>query len=176
MRVLVQRVREAWVEYEGTRTPRAGAGLLALVGFRRGDDARVLEPMAHKLVNLRVLDDGEGRMNRSLLDCRAELVLVPQFTLYADCTQGRRPSFFESLEPEAAAGLYGQFVARCDALAPTSTGKFGAAMQVHLVNDGPVTILLDSDELRLIRPERNPQAAGRSLSRDPSHPEGEPSP
>lgn len=149
MRVLVQRIREGWIEFEdGPPTPRAGTGLLALVGFKTGDEQYLLEPMAAKLLNLRVLDDGSGRMNRSLLDSGACLMLVSQFTLYADCRKGRRPSFSEALAPARAAELYERFEAICRAGAPkVFCGLFGAKMQVNLVNDGPVTIMLDSFEL-----------------------------
>ena len=139
MRLVVQRIAQAWVSFGETETPHLGAGLLALVGFRRDDSEAVLLPMAHKLLNLRVLNDDDGRMNRSLLDAGGGLALVPQFTLYADCRRGRRPSFVQAQDPVVAEGLYDQFVALCRELVPT----------VITGNDGPVTILLDSEELRL---------------------------
>lgn len=153
MRVLLQRVSEAWVAFEDGETPRAGPGLLALVGFRDGDGATLLEPMANKLLSLRVFEDEQGRMNRSLQETGGALVLVPQFTLYADCRKGRRPGFSEALAPAEAAALFEGFVGACRAAhdGEVSTGRFGAAMQVHLVNDGPVTILLDSEVLALAR-------------------------
>lgn len=157
MRLLIQRVKSAWVSFEdGSESPRCGTGLLALVGFRQGDGESVLEPMARKLVELRIFPDEEGRMNRSLLDAGGELALVSQFTLYADCRKGRRPSFVEALEPRAAEALYDRFVRCCEALTSVAaTGRFGAMMDVHLVNDGPVTILLDSDTLGLAREVRH---------------------
>jgi D-tyrosyl-tRNA(Tyr) deacylase len=145
MRVLLQRILDGWVETAQGATPRAGPGTLALVGFHRADTAAVLEPMARKLIHLRIFDDEHGRMNRSLHDVRGHLVLVPQFTLYAECRRGRRPDFLAALAPGPAAELFGRFVALCRGMfSPVSTGTFGAAMRVHLVNDGPVTILLDS--------------------------------
>jgi D-tyrosyl-tRNA(Tyr) deacylase len=162
MRLLIQRVKRAWVSFEdGSESPRSGPGLLALVGFHRSDQEALLEPMARKLVELRVFPDEAGRMNRSLLEAGGELVLVSQFTLYADCRGGRRPSFIEALEPRAAEVLYARFVRCCEAMARVVTpGRFGAMMDVHLVNDGPVTILLDSDGLGLARePRGDPPAA-----------------
>ena len=152
MRILVQRVASAWVSFqEGGETPHSGAGLLALVGFRAGDTEAILEPMAKKLVELRVFPDEAGKMNRSLAETGKDLVLVSQFTLYADCRRGRRPSFSDALEPVRAERLYARFVEICGRQARVVTsGRFGAMMQVHLVNDGPVTLLLDSGELGLV--------------------------
>ena len=152
MRILVQRIVQGWVEVDGVATAKAGRGLLAFVGLRASDTDGLLEPMAKKLIHLRVLADGEGRMNLALAEVGGTLVLVSQFTLYADSSQGRRPSFVAAMPPPAAQAMYDRFVARCrDLCAPLGvgivTGTFGAMMQVHLVNDGPVTILLDSAEL-----------------------------
>jgi D-aminoacyl-tRNA deacylase len=153
MRIVVQRVQSAWVEWEQAATEPIGAGLLCLVGLHRDDGAAVLEPMAEKLLHLRVFEDERARMNRSLLETRGGLVLVPQFTLYADCRKGRRPGFAAALEPVAAQGLFERFVKRCAEQVPgVQSGRFGAHMRVHLVNDGPVTLLLDSVELGLPRP------------------------
>lgn len=149
MRVLLQRVSEAWVEIEGRATPKCGLGLVALVGFGQGDHEGLLEPMAAKMMALRIFDDGEGRMNLSLDDCGGTLVLVSQFTLYAGVAKGRRPSFTGALEPAQAEGLFQRFGEACRRGAPNLImGEFGAKMRVHLVNDGPVTILLDSTELK----------------------------
>jgi D-tyrosyl-tRNA(Tyr) deacylase len=154
MRILVQRIAQGWVEVDGAATAKAGRGLLALVGFQASDTGALLEPMATKLIHLRILADGQGRMNLALADVGGSLVLVSQFTLYADSRQGRRPSFVAAMPPQAAQEMYDRFVARCrEMCAPLGlgivTGTFGAMMQVHLVNDGPVTILLDSVELGL---------------------------
>ena len=156
MRVLLQRVATAQVTWEeagvAAATARIGPGLLCLVGFQAGDTAAELEPMAEKLVHLRVFEDAAGRMNRSLLEVAGGLVLVPQFTLYADCRKGRRPSFAPALAPDPARGLFSAFVAACTRYLPAvQQGCFGAHMQVHLVNDGPVTLLLDSETLGLAR-------------------------
>src|SRR5271170_3028212 len=113
MRVLVQRIAEGWVEIGGVSTPRAGTGLLALVGLRASDTDVLLEPMAKKLIHLRVLADEEGRMNRALADVCGELILVSQFTLYADSSQGRRPSFVSAMPPAPAEAMYDRFVAKC---------------------------------------------------------------
>ncbi len=162
MRILVQRIAQGWVEVDGVATVKAGRGLLALVGFRSSDTDSLLEPMAKKLIHLRVLADGQGRMNLALADAGGSLVLVSQFTLYADSSQGRRPSFLAAMPPHAAEPMYDRFVAACRELcAPLGvgivTGTFGALMQVHLINDGPVSILLDSAELGFApEPARRP--------------------
>ena len=152
MRLLVQRIAEGWLDVDGAPTAKAGAGLLALIGLKASDGEYLLEPMAKKLLQLRILADEQGRMNRSLADAGGHLVLVSQFTLYGDCSQGRRPSFLAAMPPGPAESLYDKFVGlcrrQCEPLnIPVLTGKFGAAMQVHLTNDGPVTVLLDSAEL-----------------------------
>lgn len=153
MRIVVQRVRSALVEWPAGATEPMGEGLLCLVGFQRDDAAPVLEPMAEKLLHLRIFEDEGGRMNRSLLDTGGGLMLVPQFTLYADCRKGRRPSFTDALAPDAARALFERFVETCRVRVPAAqSGCFGAHMQVHGVNDGPVTLLLDSAELGLGRP------------------------
>lgn len=145
MRAVAQRVREARITVEGEEVGAMGAGLLALVGVARGDgpaDARLL---AEKLVHLRVFPDGEARMNESLLDQGSSLGVVSQFTLLGDCRKGRRPSYGEAAEPEEAEGLIEDLVAHARSLgAPVTTGRFRAQMQVSLVNDGPVTLLLDT--------------------------------
>lgn len=148
MRILVQRVAEAWVEIEDVPTRKAGRGLLGLIGFHQADEAALVAPMAEKFLNLRIFEDAQKRMNLSLLDVAGDLVVVPQFTLYADCRKGRRPGFSEALEPERAKTLFTRFQEACRATFPEMiSGEFGATMQVHLVNHGPVTILLDSSEL-----------------------------
>ncbi len=130
---------------DGRLVGRIGAGLLLLVGFRRGDAAPALEWMAEKVVELRIFPDREGLMNRSLKDARGDLLIVSQFTLYGDTRKGRRPSFVEAAAPEEAALLYHSFIERLRPLAPArlETGQFGAMMDVELVNDGPVTLMLE---------------------------------
>ena len=154
MRILVQRIREGWVDFpDSTPTARAEHGILALTGFSVDDDETLLEPMAAKMVHLRIFADAAGRMNDSLLDSGGALLLVPQFTLYADCRKGRRPGFSAALAPEPAKALFQRFEQVCRAHLPeVICGRFGAEMRVHLVNDGPVTILLDSAELGLMAP------------------------
>lgn len=124
---------------------KIGAGLLAFVGFRKGDGPEAIRYLADKLVDLRVFNDEGGRMNLSLRDVRGELLVVSQFTLYGDCRRGRRPGFDAAEEPEKARELYRRFV---DYLGEKGfsprEGVFGAMMNVHLVNDGPVTFVLDS--------------------------------
>ena len=153
MRVLVQRVREASVTVEGREIARIGAGFLLLVGVGAEDVAdggAAIAPMAAKALNLRVLADDEGRMNRSLLDAGGEILAVSQFTLHADCRRGRRPSFTQAAPPDQAEALFDRFVAALrDGGVRVVTGAFGAMMQVALVGDGPVTIWLDSENYKL---------------------------
>jgi D-tyrosyl-tRNA(Tyr) deacylase len=145
LRVVVQRVGQASVEVEGETVGEIGAGLLVLVGFRAGDDAAALDWTARKLLSLRLFEDDQGKMNLSVTEIGGEALLVPQFTLYADCRQGRRPSFSGALGPEEAAALFDQFcgVVEEAGLRP-HRGVFGAHMKVSLVNDGPVTLIVDS--------------------------------
>ena len=146
MRALVQRVREASVSVEARETGTIGEGLLVLVGITDGDSADDRDWLAHKLVHLRVFDDGEGAMNRSVRDTGGGILAVSQFTLYASTKKGHRPSWSAAARPEIAQPVFDAFVA---ALAselgkPVPTGVFGAHMRIALVNDGPVTIWLDS--------------------------------
>ncbi|MCA1788715.1 MAG: D-tyrosyl-tRNA(Tyr) deacylase [Thioalkalivibrio sp.] len=144
MRVLLQRVSRAEVRIEGTTVGTIGRGHLLLVGFTDGDGDAELEWMADKVVGLRVFPDDEGRMNRSLDEIDGELLVVSQFTLYGDTLKGRRPSFVSAAAPEVAIPLYERFVAMLgDRVAKVETGEFGAMMDVDLVNDGPVTLMLE---------------------------------
>ena len=145
MRAVLQRVRRAEVRV-GTRVVgRIGRGLLVLVGIAAGDSEEAGKQLAEKIVNLRVFDDAEGRMNRSLVEADGEVLCVSQFTLYGDCKKGRRPSFTEAEEPTAAKNLYDRLVAQLrDQKISVQTGEFQAKMEVHLINDGPVTLLLDT--------------------------------
>ncbi len=150
MRLLVQRSGPARVEVAGRVTGAIDRGLVVLVGFGQGDSARLLRPAAEKLVHLRIFPDEGGNMNRSLLDAGGGVLVVSQFTLYADARKGRRPSFTGALAPAEAASLCGQFVEALRAVHPAghvACGEFGAMMDVHLVNCGPVTIWLDSAEM-----------------------------
>jgi D-aminoacyl-tRNA deacylase len=146
MRVLVQRTQGVTVRIDNALYSQTGPGLLALFGTRTGDRESSCAYLAEKLVNLRIFEDDQGKMNRSALDVGAEIMIVSQFTLYADTRKGRRPAFTEAMEPVEAERLYALFV---DAVAAsnltTRTGSFGAKMELAFVNDGPVTILLEHD-------------------------------
>ena len=146
MRAVIQRVSEASVDVAGERISEMGPGLLVLVGVGQRDTPRDAGDLTRKIVGLRLFEDESGKMNRSLADVGGSLGLVPQFTLWADIRKGRRPSFGEAAEPEMARALFEQVVAEAKLLGVTVvTGQFGASMNVSLVNDGPVTILLDTE-------------------------------
>jgi D-tyrosyl-tRNA(Tyr) deacylase len=146
MRVVVQRSSGTEVWIDGTLHSRAGRGLMVLFGTRRGDVEDSVGYLADKVVNLRIFEDDDGKMNRSALDIGGEIMVVSQFTLYADTRKGRRPAFTEAMPPEAAERLYDLFVERVAASGlKTATGVFGAKMDVKFTNDGPVTILVDHD-------------------------------
>lgn len=146
MRLVIQRVREAQVTVEGQVTGRIGPGLLVLAGFAPTDTPTALTWMSRKLVQLRIFSDDNGQMNRSVQDIGGQVLVVSQFTLLADARKGNRPSYSGAAPPPVAEPLYQQFVALVAAELgqPVPTGIFGADMQVSLVNDGPVTIVLDS--------------------------------
>lgn len=148
MRAVVQRVSSASVRVDGVTIGRIGRGLLVLLGVSRSDSETVASRMLSKIVEMRIFDDQKGLMNLSLLDVGGEMLVVSQFTLYADCRRGRRPSFIGAAPPEVAEQIYNSFVdAAREQLGRVSTGKFRAMMEVESVNDGPVTIFLDSEEL-----------------------------
>ena len=150
----MQRVLEASVAVDGRKVSEVGPGLLVLLGVGKGDEAKDVAWMAEKLANLRIFEDEAGKMNRSLLDTSRSCLVVSQFTLYGDCRKGRRPGFTGAAPPAVAEPLYEAFVAAVRALGvPVATGRFAADMQVELVNDGPVTILVDSTDLE--RPRRH---------------------
>ena len=130
---------------DGETVGAIGPGLVLLVGFQNGDDADTVAWMAEKVANLRIFADDQGRMNRSLLDTAGEALVVSQFTLYGDARKGRRPSFIKAARPEIAVPLYEAFVEALGRLLPepVQTGRFGAMMDVALVNDGPVTLLIE---------------------------------
>ena len=148
MRAVLQRVTRASVRVEGRTVGEVGAGLLVLLGVARDDDERDALYLVEKVLNLRVFEDAEGRMNLSLAEAGGALLVVSQFTLYGDARKGRRPSWFDAAPPELARPLYEFFVAEARARgARVETGSFQAMMEVELVNDGPVTVLLDSRKL-----------------------------
>ncbi|NMA46350.1 MAG: D-tyrosyl-tRNA(Tyr) deacylase [Lentisphaerae bacterium] len=146
MRALIQRVTQASVVIAGETVGQIGQGLLILLGVRQGDTTAEAEFLADKCLNLRIFEDAAGKMNLSLLDIEGEMLVVSQFTLYGDTRRGRRPSFIDAAPPETSEPLYEYFVERlaCCGL-PVATGRFGANMEIHLVNDGPVTILLEKE-------------------------------
>ncbi|MBO2013143.1 D-aminoacyl-tRNA deacylase [Hymenobacter negativus] len=146
MRLVIQRVREAQVTVENQITGQIGPGLLVLAGFAPTDNTSSLTWMCRKLVQLRIFSDENGQMNRSVLDISGQVLVVSQFTLLADARKGNRPSYIGAAPPAVAEPLYQQFVrmVATELHQPVPTGIFGADMQVSLLNDGPVTIVLDS--------------------------------
>ena len=144
MRVVLQRVSRAKVTVEDRVTGQIGRGLLLLVGLTAADTEAELAWMADKVVGLRIFPDDEGKMNRSLEEADGALLVVSQFTLYGDARKGKRPSFIDAARPEVAIPLYERFVELLRATGrPVETGEFGAMMEVELVNDGPVTLILE---------------------------------
>jgi D-tyrosyl-tRNA(Tyr) deacylase len=146
MRVVIQRVKEAHVDIAGLTVGAIRTGLLVLVGVTSADSRKDAEYLADKIIHLRIFPDDVKRMNRSLIEARGELLVISQFTLYGDCRKGRRPSFDAAAPPEQAKSLYDYFVEQLR-LRNTivETGVFQAEMEVHLINDGPVTFVLDSN-------------------------------
>jgi D-tyrosyl-tRNA(Tyr) deacylase len=145
MRAVVQRVRESSVAVGPEVVGRIGRGLLVLLGVATTDTEKESDYLAEKIVNLRIFEDEGGRLNRSLIEVGGEMLVVSQFTLLADCRKGRRPSFTAAAEPELAARLYEHFVRQTAKLGiPVQTGRFQALMAVSLVNDGPVTLIIES--------------------------------
>jgi len=145
MRAVIQRVQSASVCVDGRMTGKIDRGLLVLVGVGKGDGEKDIAYMASKLPDLRIFEDASGKFNLSLREAGGGMLVVSQFTLYGDCRKGRRPSFTDAAEPAEAKKLYEQLVFKLrEQGIPVETGEFQAKMEVHLVNDGPVTILLDS--------------------------------
>ncbi|HEX8196598.1 MAG TPA: D-aminoacyl-tRNA deacylase [Pyrinomonadaceae bacterium] len=148
MRAVVQRVSRASVTVDGEITGKIGKGLLVLLGVSTDDEESDAVYLLDKIINLRIFEDAGGKMNLSLAETSGELLVVSQFTLYGDARRGRRPSYIEAAAPEKANQLYGFFVAEArKQIGRVETGRFQAMMDVELVNDGPVTILLDSRKL-----------------------------
>ena len=148
MRVVLQRVTRAAVRVEGQTVGEIGPGLVVLLGIARDDTQQDARYLVEKTATLRVFDDEEGRMNRSVVDAGGALLVVSQFTLYCDVRRGRRPSWIDAAPPDLAEPLYEFFVAEARrSVARVATGSFRRMMEVELVNDGPVTILLDSRKL-----------------------------
>ncbi len=147
MRVVLQKVSRASVSVDGETVGEIGKGVLILLGISREDTEKDASYLVEKSINLRIFEDDDGKMNRSLLDIEGEMLIVSQFTLYGDARKGRRPSFIKAALPEDANPLYEFFVDEAKKkTAKVETGKFQAMMDVELINDGPVTILLDSNK------------------------------
>lgn len=145
MRVVVQRVKHASVTINGTVNGKINNGFLVLLGVQSTDSEQDVDYLVKKVTNLRIFSDENDKMNLSLKDVNGELLIVSQFTLYANCKEGNRPSFVEAAKPDVAIPLYKYFVSECRKIIPVvETGIFGADMKVDLLNDGPVTIIMDS--------------------------------
>jgi D-tyrosyl-tRNA(Tyr) deacylase len=148
MRAVIQRVKSASVTVEGRVVSEIREGLLVFLGVAQEDTLADIDYMANKIANLRIFEDDQGRMNLSILDIDGEALVVSQFTLYGDCRKGRRPSFIAAARPEKADPLYQEFMDKISQLGvPVKAGVFQAMMDVELINDGPVTMLLDSNKL-----------------------------
>ena len=148
MRFVIQRVKEASVHVGGNVIGQIGKGCLVLIGVSDSDTEAVADKMVRKMIGLRIFEDENGKTNLSLADVEGGLLLVSQFTLYANCKKGNRPSFIEAGAPDKAEALYEYIIRECSKSVPdVQTGRFGAEMEVSLVNDGPFTILLDSEKL-----------------------------
>jgi D-tyrosyl-tRNA(Tyr) deacylase len=144
MRALVQRVSKANIEVNEKNISSINKGLLVLLGIQDTDDESDITWLSNKIIKMRIFEDDNGKMNQSIEDIGGELLIVSQFTLYASTKKGNRPSFINAAHPDKALPIYQTFVSECNKQISTQTGKFGAMMQVGLVNDGPVTIWLDS--------------------------------
>lgn len=145
MRVVVQRVKHASVTINGTVNGKINNGFLVLLGVQSTDSEQDVDYLVKKVTNLRIFSDENDKMNLSLKDVNGELLIVSQFTLYANCKEGNRPSFVEAAKPDVAIPLYEYFISECRKIIPVvETGIFGADMKVDLLNDGPVTIIMDS--------------------------------
>ena len=145
MRVCLQRVSEASVQVDGEQVGKIGHGVLVLLGVGQEDTSHEVKQLVDKIVNLRIFADQQQKMNLSLLDVGGQMLVISQFTLWGDCRKGRRPSFVEAAAPELAEPLYGEFVEEVRSRGVTAeTGRFGAMMEVSLVNDGPVTLVIES--------------------------------
>lgn len=148
MKFVIQRVTSAQVDIDGVTVGKIGHGLMVLIGVSHSDDEAVADKMVDKLLKLRIFDDSEGKTNLSSSDINGEFLLVSQFTLYADCKKGNRPSFTDAGAPQMASDFYEYIIKKVsDAGFVTQRGEFGADMKVSLVNDGPFTIVMDSEQM-----------------------------
>ncbi len=147
MRAVLQRASRASVKINARLQGKIGRGLVVLLGVRSNDNIRDLQWLVEKIVNLRIFEDQQGKMNNSLADIDGEMLIISQFTLYGDCRKGRRPGFSSAAPPEIAEPMYQRFIEEVkNKRISVATGTFGAAMEVELINDGPVTMLLDSEK------------------------------
>ena len=148
MRLVVQRVSEASVEIEGKINGQIKQGFMVLVGITNDDNEEIVDKMVNKLINLRIFEDENEKLNLSLMDIKGEILSISQFTLYANCKKGRRPSFIDAAKPDVSSPLYDYFNKMLEKKGvKVERGVFGAMMEVSLINDGPVTIILDSKEI-----------------------------
>lgn len=148
MRFVIQRVTDASVTIDGEISGKIGKGYLVLIGVVDTDTKEIADKMIRKMIGLRIFEDEQGKTNLSLADVDGGLLLVSQFTLYANCKRGNRPSFIEAGKPDMANEMYEYIIEKCrESVEEVQTGEFGADMKVQLLNDGPFTILLDSDQL-----------------------------
>ena len=148
MRFVIQRVTEASVTIDGEISGKIGKGYLVLIGVADTDTKEIADKMIRQMIGLRIFEDEQGKTNLSLADVDGGLLLVSQFTLYANCKRGNRPSFIEAGKPDMANEMYEYIIEKCrESVEEVQTGEFGADMKVQLLNDGPFTILLDSDQL-----------------------------
>lgn len=148
MRFVIQRVTEASVTIDGEISGKIGKGYLVLIGVADTDTKEIADKMIRKMIGLRIFEDEQGKTNLSLADVDGGLLLVSQFTLYANCKRGNRPSFIEAGKPDMTNEMYEYIIEKCrESVDEVQTGEFGADMKVQLLNDGPFTILLDSDQL-----------------------------
>ncbi|MBR5521450.1 MAG: D-tyrosyl-tRNA(Tyr) deacylase [Oscillospiraceae bacterium] len=150
MRAVIQRVKDAWITVNGGEKQEMGAGLVVLFGVRDGDVPEDTLAVAQKISQLRIFEDADGKMNISPLDLGLDCMVVSQFTLFADTKKGRRPSFVKAARPETAIPIYEKFLSEIQSMGfgKVVHGEFGADMQINLTNDGPVTIIIDTDEWR----------------------------
>lgn len=148
MRFVIQRVMNSKVTIDGKIRGQIGKGFMVLIGVGEGDTVETADKMIHKMINLRIFEDENGKTNLGLKDVSGSLLIISQFTLYADCKRGNRPSFVKAGAPDTAKSLYEYIISKCkNEIEVVEQGEFGADMKVELVNDGPFTVLLDSDEL-----------------------------
>ena len=148
MKFVIQRVTESSVKVDGEVIGQIGKGFMVLIGVGQSDTKEIADKMVKKMVGLRIFEDENGKTNLSLADVNGELLLISQFTLYANCKKGNRPSFIESGSPDMASALYEYIIEKCKESVPVvERGSFGADMKVSLVNDGPFTVVLDSEQL-----------------------------